>query len=182
MLRAHTDAVLVGVSTVLADDPRLDVRLPGLGERSPVRVILDSRLRTPLNALLVRSIGAQPTWIITGPDADRDREDQLTDAGVAIIRVAAGETGRIDLRAALTELGTRGLTRILCEAGPTLADALARDDLIDDATIITSERPFGAPGLRAVGPNLSAELGRRFVPLSNEQVGPDRIQVFERAA
>ncbi len=82
----------------------------------------------------------------------------------------------------MAELGTRGLTRVLSEAGPSLAEALARYDVIDEAVMVTSERPLGQPGVKAIGPALSAALGTHLVPLSAEQVGPDRIQVFERAS
>ncbi|NNM73297.1 bifunctional diaminohydroxyphosphoribosylaminopyrimidine deaminase/5-amino-6-(5-phosphoribosylamino)uracil reductase RibD [Enterovirga sp. DB1703] len=181
MLRAHADAVLVGVSTVLADDPRLDVRLPGLQERSPVRIVLDSRLRTPPQSRLVKTAGERQTIILCGRGAHPDAERALSDHGARIIRTSCDDQGRIELTSALRRLGDTGLTRVLCEVGPTLADALARDDLVDEAVVITNERPLGRPGLVAIGPHLAEALRSRLIPLSVEQVGPDRIQVFERA-
>jgi diaminohydroxyphosphoribosylaminopyrimidine deaminase/5-amino-6-(5-phosphoribosylamino)uracil reductase len=181
MLRAHADAILIGVSTVLADDPRLDVRLPGLGGRSPVRVVLDSRLRISAGAYVVSTAATQPIWVLCGPDADRDREVALCECGVTVIRIAGDAAGRPDLRAGLAELATRGLTRVLSEAGPRLAEALAGYNLIDEAVMVTNERPLGQVGVTAVGQSLAAALGTRLLELSDEQVGPDRIQVFERA-
>ena len=182
MLRAHADAVLVGVSTVLADDPRLDVRLPGLEDRSPARVVFDSRLQTPPTSRLVATASKRPTFILCTPEADREAEARLSDAGAQVVRVAADGRRRLDLAAALRRLCEIGLTCVLCEAGPTLADALARDDLIDEAILITNERPFGGPGLMAVGRHLKASLSGSLRPISDEQVGPDLIRVFERAS
>ncbi len=182
MLRAHADAVLVGVSTVLADDPRLDVRLPGMEARSPARVVFDSRLQTPPTSRLIATAARRPTFILCTPEADREAEARLSDAGAQVLRVAADGRRRLDLTAALRRLGEIGLTRVLCEVGPTLADALARDDLIDEAILITNERPFGGPGLMAVDRHLRAALAGSLRPVSDEQVGPDLIRVFERAS
>lgn len=180
MLRGHADAVLVGVSTVLADDPRLDVRLPGMVERSPVRIVLDSRLRTPTGSHLVATAADRQTIVLCAPDADAEAEASLSGRGVTVLRVPADWDGRVDLPCALRRLGELGLTCILCEAGPTLADALARDDLVDVAVVITNDRRLGGSGLTAIGPHLEAALGERLQDLSDERAGPDRIQVFER--
>ncbi len=180
MLRAHADAVLVGVSTVLIDDPRLDVRLPGLEERSPARVVLDSRLRTPLTSRLVETASERQTIVLCAPDADGEAEANLSGRGATVLRVPADGDRRVDLPYALRRLGEIGLTRILCEAGPTLADALARDDLVDEAVVITNDRRLGGSGLTAIGPHLEAALDERLQAFSDERAGPDRIQTFER--
>jgi diaminohydroxyphosphoribosylaminopyrimidine deaminase/5-amino-6-(5-phosphoribosylamino)uracil reductase len=180
MLRAHADAVLVGVATVIADDPRLDVRLPGMEERSPARVVIDSSLQTPLTSRLIATASERPTFILCRSDADPEAEGRLSERGAQVLRVAADGRRRLDLRAALSRLAETGLTRVLCEGGPTLADALARDDLVDEAVLVTNERPFGGPGLNAVGRHLAAALAGSLRQVCDEQVGPDLIRIFER--
>ena len=105
LMRAHADAILVGVGTVLADDPLLTVRLPGLEERSPVRVILDSRLRTPPHAQVVTGAGAVPTWIVAADTAPVAAEQKLSATGVTVLRVGADDTGHLDVRQALGAAG-----------------------------------------------------------------------------
>ena len=100
LIRAHADAIMVGVGTVLADDPQLTVRLPGMEDWSPVRVILDSRLRTPTSATLAATAREAPTWIICTEDAPAEAERRLTAEGAEVMRVGARD-GRLDVPAAM---------------------------------------------------------------------------------
>jgi diaminohydroxyphosphoribosylaminopyrimidine deaminase/5-amino-6-(5-phosphoribosylamino)uracil reductase len=186
LMRAHADAILVGISTVLVDDPRLDVRLPGLEERSPIRVVIDTHLQTPSCSRVIATAKLRPIWILCSEGARREDEARLAAEGAEVIRVAADAMGRVDLAAALCALGARGITRLFCEGGPTLAEALAAADLLDEVVLMTSaarlltssEAPIGAyPASR---PGLGAALRARFRPVDAEQVGPDRIETFER--
>jgi diaminohydroxyphosphoribosylaminopyrimidine deaminase/5-amino-6-(5-phosphoribosylamino)uracil reductase len=181
LMRAQADAIMVGVGTVLADDPLLTVRLPGLEQRSPLRVILDSRLRTPLSAQIVATIAEVPTWVVTLDEASSDVESRLVDAGAEVIRVR-GRDARIDVREALRELARRGITRIFSEGGPSLGEALIAEDLVDEFALATSERVLGAPGVPALGPGLKAALAERFTRIESEQLGPDKLELFERSA
>jgi diaminohydroxyphosphoribosylaminopyrimidine deaminase/5-amino-6-(5-phosphoribosylamino)uracil reductase len=182
-LRARSDAILVGIKTVLADDPELTCRLPGLADRSPLRVVLDARLRTSPSSKLGRSAHETPTWILTAEDAPSENEARLTEAGVEIMRIGRDRHGLLDLDAALKALGARGVTLLLCEGGPKLAEALARRDLIDEAVLITGEKPLGEKGLPALGPSLEAAITERNLRATERLAfGDDRWVRYEREA
>jgi diaminohydroxyphosphoribosylaminopyrimidine deaminase/5-amino-6-(5-phosphoribosylamino)uracil reductase len=180
--RAMHDAIMVGVSTVVADDPQLTVRLPGLEDRSPIRIVLDSRLRLPAGALLVRTARQVPTWVIASADAPIEPERLLVAAGVEVMRVGQGVDGRLDIAQALRLLALRGITRVFSEGGPTVAAALAQAGLADEVLISTSPDALGRPGVPGIQPALGAALAdpARYRHLADELIGVDRLQRFER--
>ncbi len=156
--RAHHDAIMLGIGSVLADDPLLTVRLDGMAMRSPVRVILDSQLRLPLGSQLVKTVAQVPVWVIAAEAAPVDSETALVAAGVEVMRVSADARGHLDLAEALQLLGTRGITRIFSEGGPTVAEKLALAGLLDEVVVSTSPNALGQPGILAVRPGLAAAL------------------------
>lgn len=129
-LRGRHDAVMVGVGTVMADDPDLTCRLPGFRATPIVRVVADSHLRTSLTARVVVSARETPTWMLLRHGTDAARRQAFADAGVRLIDVPPAEAG-VDPRAALTALGTAGITRLLVEGGAQVAAALLRAGLVD---------------------------------------------------
>nr|WP_244442516.1 bifunctional diaminohydroxyphosphoribosylaminopyrimidine deaminase/5-amino-6-(5-phosphoribosylamino)uracil reductase RibD [Azospirillum lipoferum] len=149
-LRASHDAILVGIGTALADDPELTCRLPGLGDRSPVRVVVDSSLRLPPTAKLATGAKRIPTWVVTGPTPDSARLEALTALGVEVLPVAAGGDGRVDPAAALSTLAARGITRVLVEGGAAMAGALLRAGLVDRLEWFRAASLIGGDGLPAV--------------------------------
>ncbi len=179
LMRAHADAIIVGAGTVLADDPLLNVRLPGLEHRSPVRIIVDSRLRTPPTSRVAAGAREIPTWIVSTVDAPLDAERALTALGVEVLRVSADDAGRVSLPEALQLLGTRGLTQVFCEGGPELADALAKANLIDDLILITGRPARGLGDVPALGLSLQDRMDL-LVMSAEEQVGPDLFMSWER--
>ncbi len=182
LLRARSDAILIGVATVLADDPELTCRLPGLASRSPMRVVLDTHLRTPPTAKIVVSAHATPSLIVAGPDAPHEVEARFAQEGVEVLRVAADENGRLDLHSALRALARRGVTLLMCEGGPLLADELAQRGFIDEAVLIRGAHGLAGPGLAAIGPCLSQALALgALVPAERLAFGEDRWVRYERS-
>lgn len=181
-LRASHDAIMVGLGTVEADDPRLTCRLPGLEQRSPIRVVVDSRLRLSLKSHLVTGARQTPTWVITGDGARAARKKALAAAGVEVIAVAAGAEGRPDPRAALLALGDRGLTRVLVEGGSRLAASLLAARLVD--RIVWARAPSliggdGVPAVEAFGvERLTEAMG--FRRLAVRRSGPDLLETYRR--
>lgn len=145
---AH-DAVMVGVGTALADDPDLTVREMGAVVQ-PVRVVLDSRLRLPVDRRLGRTAREAPVWLVHGADADAGARRAWEAAGGRLLPCETGAAGRIGIGAALAALGTAGLTRVYAEGGATVAAALIENGLADRLHVYSAGRVFGAGGMAAV--------------------------------
>jgi diaminohydroxyphosphoribosylaminopyrimidine deaminase/5-amino-6-(5-phosphoribosylamino)uracil reductase len=181
LMRAMNDAVLTGIGTVLADDPLLTCRLPGMADRSPVRVVLDGELRLGLGTRLVATARETPLWVVTSDLAAEDRAEALRSAGAEVLRVPAVE-GRLDLAAVLDRLAERGITRLMVEAGPILAAAMIGADLIDEAALLRSSKIVGPDGIDALEGLSLLALTRspRLELIRTEIVGPDTIDVLAR--
>lgn len=178
--RAQSDALMVGAGTVLGDNPKLNVRVAGLEDRSPIRVILDSALRTPSEHFVVRTAHATPTWIFCNWRHDASRAKALRAAGVVVSPVTADASGNLSLEEVLAALAARGITRLMVEGGPTLAAALATADLVDDFTLMTGPITLGQ-GATAVLPGLRAWMARGDVErIAETNWGADRAEIYER--
>ena len=139
-LRARAGAIMTGIGTVLADDPSLTVRKAALNphDRQPLRVILDSDLRTPLAAKMLALPGA--TLIFCNSDADADG---LSDAGAEVVKVHADD-GLVDMSSVLQELADRGINDLLVEAGPTIAGRLIEQKRVDEFVIYQAPHILGS--------------------------------------
>ena len=152
--RDELDGILVGIGTVLADDPALTCRRRG--GRDPVRIVLDASLRLPPSARLLAE-GRSPVWIATREGYDRRRASRLERCGARILEVPAAG-GRLDLAAVLRRLGEAGLLSVLVEGGSRVAAGFLAGGLVDECCLFLSPILFGGDGVPMIGP-----LGTRMI-------------------
>ena len=147
-LRSVNDAVLVGINTVLADDPQLTVRL--VRGRNPTRIILDSKLRTPPKSKIVRTCDEAPVIIVTTERADNRKTSQLRGLGVEVLEVQSGASGGIDLKHLLQSLGKRNISSLLVEGGAKVITSFLHYKLADRVVVALAPKILGR-GIDAVG-------------------------------
>ena len=152
ILRATCDAIMVGSGTVIADNPKLDCRLPGMEDRSPIRVVLDGSLRIPLDCALVKTAQARKLIVIAGESAPAEKQKVLEEKGAEVIRVQCTKDRfrKPVIADAMRELGSRGITRLLVEGGPMLSASLLQTDLVDEAVVVRAPLKLGTDAIDAL--------------------------------
>ncbi len=181
-MRGRHDAVMVGVGTVLSDDPELTCRIENFRVSPLVRIVIDSHLRTPLLSRLVRGAETHPLWFLHRNGADPLRKKALREAGAILLELPASEAG-VDLAAGMQELANHGLTRILAEGGGTLAAGLLRANLVDRLTWFHAPAVIGGdgwPAAQGFGVHHLAAMPR-FSPVAHERLGDDMLTTYRRA-
>jgi diaminohydroxyphosphoribosylaminopyrimidine deaminase/5-amino-6-(5-phosphoribosylamino)uracil reductase len=176
-LRFESDAILTGIGTVLADNPRLTDRT-GLQRRRPLlRVVVDTWLRLSSDSTLVRSRAEGDILVFCSEQRDAARQERLEASGVEVMPITTTE-GKVDLSAALTELGQRDITSVVIEAGPTLNFEALRSKCVDRLLCFIAPRILGGQSpLPLVGGEgfvrLDRSLALRFASI--EQIGDDLL-------
>ncbi|WP_321392034.1 bifunctional diaminohydroxyphosphoribosylaminopyrimidine deaminase/5-amino-6-(5-phosphoribosylamino)uracil reductase RibD [Emcibacter sp.] len=150
LYRASHDAILTGIGTVLADNPSLTCRLPGLEDRSPSRIILDRDLKLPLDSDLVKTAGDVEVRVFCS-SPDNEKAGKLIEAGVQIHPISLDQEGRLSLVAVMQDLAGLGMTRLLCEGGAKLNASLFKSSLVDRLLWFRAPVLIGEEGIPAIG-------------------------------
>ncbi|MBI3274512.1 MAG: bifunctional diaminohydroxyphosphoribosylaminopyrimidine deaminase/5-amino-6-(5-phosphoribosylamino)uracil reductase RibD, partial [Methylocystis sp.] len=183
--RALHGAIMVGAGTARIDDPLMTVRLPGMEEHKPLRVVLDTHLALSTRSRLAATARDAPTLIIAGEGVTEKAASVFAAAtAIEVARVKLDEFGRVDLIAALGLLGARGVTRVFCEGGPRLAESLLLSSLADEAILHTGLKPLGRQGQPALSSAARAQLENpAFYRMADSaMLGADRLTRYERLA
>jgi diaminohydroxyphosphoribosylaminopyrimidine deaminase/5-amino-6-(5-phosphoribosylamino)uracil reductase len=180
-LRIEADASMIGIGTALANDPRLNVRVPGLMHLSPTRVVLDSEARLPVGSALVATAREVPLSIFVREDADPARCAALRGAGADVVEIGGG-SGGLDLSAALRSLGERGINNLLVEGGARVAASLVSQGFADAVVLYRAPVIIGPDGVRALAGGALSTIDRnpRYRIVDEALLGEDRMVRFER--
>ena len=147
-LRSTNDAIMVGVDTVLAVNPQLTLRL--VKGSSPTRIVLDSTLRIPHDALILGNQELARTIVATTARADKTKFSGLFEVGIEVLAVPENEEGKVDLKILLGMLGKRGISSVLVEGGGSVITSMLRQNLVDKMVVAVAPRIMGR-GVEAVG-------------------------------
>lgn len=182
LLRASHDGILVGSGTVLADDPALTCRLPGLEASSPVRIFWDGALQTPVTAQAVQDQSLAPVWILTETSREDTPAGQKLQGNKVELLGVEREGAHLSVAAALRALAERGMTRVLVEGGAGLAGALLEAGVVDRIAWFRAGVVLGDGGLPAVGTLSLQPLSeaRRFRLTAKTRLGPDTLEIWDQ--
>jgi diaminohydroxyphosphoribosylaminopyrimidine deaminase/5-amino-6-(5-phosphoribosylamino)uracil reductase len=172
-LRAVNDAILVGINTVLQDDPSLTARIPE--GRDPIRVIVDTRLRIPLNARVITQRSSAKTYIATLDTMPKDKLVKLLDTGTEIF-LARGRKGRVNMQYLMKMLGSFGVTSVLIEGGAEVNASALKSGIVDKVVMfIAPVIMAGADSLSCIGGSSPAKLSRavRLSDVTSQRIGKD---------
>lgn len=180
LLRARHDAILIGIETALADDPALTCRTPGLEDRSPLRIILDTRLRLNEWSQLVQTAAEIPTLVFTTAAPN----GPLAASAAEIVQVARDVRGRPDIGAVLAELAKRGITRVLVEGGAGVHASFLDRRLADKLEIFTAPTILGGAGHASVDAlaALALDEAPRYRSTGRRLLGSDMLESFAATA
>ncbi|MFS8044929.1 bifunctional diaminohydroxyphosphoribosylaminopyrimidine deaminase/5-amino-6-(5-phosphoribosylamino)uracil reductase RibD [Rhizobium sp. BR 314] len=182
MLRAESDAILVGIGTAISDDPELTCRIPGLEDRSPLRIVIDEQLQLPLGSKLVQTARRYPVIAVAAhqPSFDENtdaaflgRRAALDAAGVEVLQSNSNEPGEL-----LEALGTRGISSLLLEGGARTARRFLDADLVDRILLFQGPATIGKGGIES--PVLKSNIPASFIHIGESRFGDDLCDEYER--
>lgn len=186
LMRAHNDAVITGIKTIIADDPAFTCRLPGMSDRSPIRIVLDSNLSLPEESQIVQTAKITPCWIATLEETIATKSQKALDlekSGVRLITVNKARNGKICIEDTMQKLGKNGINNAMIEAGSSINTAALNFNVVDKIYWFRAPIIIGNDGMPAfIGmdiKNLTTKNG--FIITENKAIGTDSLEILARS-
>ncbi|MGD9914372.1 MAG: bifunctional diaminohydroxyphosphoribosylaminopyrimidine deaminase/5-amino-6-(5-phosphoribosylamino)uracil reductase RibD [Rhizobiaceae bacterium] len=179
MMRVEHEGVMVGVSTVLEDDPQLTVRLEGMSGRCPTRIVIDPLARTPPHARLLQKPGTARVLLLASEKAPKRSIEALRDTGASVHMLASDHRGRFEPKEILRSLGVMGIKSVLLEGGAETASRFLDAGMVDRIALFAGAAMVGEGGIAS--PLTPGRIPAGFVATGEATYGPDRLFEFERA-
>jgi diaminohydroxyphosphoribosylaminopyrimidine deaminase/5-amino-6-(5-phosphoribosylamino)uracil reductase len=173
LMRAQSDAILIGLSTALVDDPELTCRLPGLEHRSPIRIVADSRLSIPPRLKLVKTADKVPLWLLS------TRKGHVDDH-IKVIDCRPSAEGWVDFKDAMPKLAQLGINRLMVEGGSFIANSFLSRNIVDEVHLFRSSIDLGPHGVEPFAGYPFAEFEKQATVVADETLGADRLLVYRR--
>jgi diaminohydroxyphosphoribosylaminopyrimidine deaminase/5-amino-6-(5-phosphoribosylamino)uracil reductase len=181
-LRSKHDAILTGIGTVLSDNPILNTRISGLENRSPTRIIMDTKLRLPVDSQIVATATECKTIIFTTSAAEKSKKKHIESFGLQVVTLTGNKSGRVSLIETLEFLAAKGINSVLVEGGGILSTEFLRSDLIDELLVYRAPIVLGGDGRAAVEglgvSDLSAAAA--FERTGIASIGTDLMETYKR--
>ncbi|MBT8346105.1 MAG: bifunctional diaminohydroxyphosphoribosylaminopyrimidine deaminase/5-amino-6-(5-phosphoribosylamino)uracil reductase RibD [Desulfofustis sp.] len=175
-MRDRCDALLVGSNTITVDNPFLTARIKGRRGENPIRIVLDTNLKIPSDANVVKQNDDRRTWVFCGSSAPSGKISELNENGVEVFQVAVGDAGRVDLGEVLRMLGSRQITSLLVEGGAEVHGSFLKAGLVDNITLFYAPYVAGDRGTGVIQ-GIQTDGGRedaiRLHNISHRRLGDD---------
>ena len=181
-LRSKHDAILTGIGTVLYDNRILNTRISGLENRSPTRIIMDAKLRLPVDSQIVSTATDYKTIICTTGAAEKSKKKHIESFGLQVLTLTSNKSGRVSLIETLKVLAAKGINNVLVEGGGILSTEFLRSDLIDELLVYRAPIVLGGDGRAAVeGLGVSDLSGAAaFERTGIASIGTDLMETYKR--
>ena len=182
-LRSKHDAILTGIGTVLADNPILNTRIGGLENRSPTRIIMDTKLRLPVDSQIVSTAAEYKTIICTTSAAETSKKKHIESFGLQVLTLTGNKSGGVSLIETLEVLSSKGINNVLVESGGTLTTEFLKSDLIDELLVYRAPIVLGGDGRAAVEALgiLDLSAATAFERTGITSIGTDLVETYKRA-
>ena len=178
MQRAKSDAILIGINTLIKDDPLLTCRIRGLEKHSPDRIVVDSSLSIPINSNLIKTLKLSPLQVWTSKKSDKSKKKKLIDLGISVLELDDCGDRKLKLKDGLKDLANRGINNLLVEGGGKVSATLLSNNLVDRIFLYRSGKILGDTSISSVsGLDLNKiSLNEKFQRIDARQLDDD---VFE---